>query len=86
MPSEVAQLLLRRSPLDRCPACGTEPFKPFMRGQVQRSKFTWWGLGGPRPYCSVICSECKEIVAHEDPSYPARPELVRKYRRRGGNP
>jgi ribosomal protein L34E len=63
MPIECDVLEGRPSPIKTCPKCGAD-FKPFMRGQVQRWPRKW--LIGPwRPYCALICSECKEIVGHE---------------------
>jgi hypothetical protein len=64
MPIECSQLEGTRQPLDKCPRCGAYPFRAFMRGQVQRWpwKFLLWGK---RPYCAVICWECKNIVGYE---------------------
>ncbi len=68
----IEYLLLRDCPvpIERCPYCGAHPFRPFLRGLVQRSRRSWWGLGRPRPYCALICSECQIIVGHERPQYP----------------
>jgi hypothetical protein len=52
-------------PLQTCPKCGQD-FYPFLRGQVQRSKRFLW-LGRRRPYCTLICYECKKIVGWESP-------------------
>jgi hypothetical protein len=52
------------SPIECCPKCKATPFMPFLRGQVQRHPRRW--LVGPRrPYCALICWECKEIVGYE---------------------
>jgi hypothetical protein len=67
MPIEVIQLANAHPMAFTCPKCGAFAY-PFMRGQVQRSPFKWWQLWGkPRPYCAVICSECKDIVGWESP-------------------
>jgi len=64
MPIEAAILYGQPSPLKECPKCHAAPFRPFLRGQVQRSKFKWlfWGR---RPYCALICRDCKDIVGYE---------------------
>ena len=65
MPIEVALLEGRPTLYATCPNC-ERPFVPFMRGQVQRSKRPWWRFwGAARPYCAVICRECKEIIGYE---------------------
>lgn len=66
MPIEFSLLLRKPVKLTNCPRCG-EPFEPFLRGQVQRTKRSWFGLGRRRPYCALICWACKEIVGYEDP-------------------
>lgn len=67
MPIEV-NLLKNQPPMFKeCPLCEAEPFEPFLRGTIQRGKRTLFGLGKPRAYCAVICSECKEIVGYESP-------------------
>lgn len=43
-----------------CAACG-ERVVPFLRGLV----ISFWRKLLGRPYCCVICSNCKEIVGHE---------------------
>lgn len=63
MPWEYTALKNKPEPLRSCPRCLTYPFRAFMRGQVHS---TWRRLFR-RPYCSVICSSCKEIVGHERP-------------------
>jgi hypothetical protein len=63
MPIESSILRHQPEHMDSCPVCGELPFRSFMRGQVQSS---WRRLLGLR-YCAVICSACKEIVAHERP-------------------
>lgn len=72
MPIEVE--LLRKFPvvLPSCPECETAPFVPFMRGEVHRSPWSrplswaWSTLRfKPWPYCAVICSDCKHVVAWE---------------------
>jgi len=52
-------------PYSRCPHCH-EYFLPFMRGQVQRGRWNWWRFRR-RPYCALICSDCKNIVGWEEP-------------------
>lgn len=64
MPIEYVLLKDAPAPLRECPKCGSAPFEPFMRGQVQSA----WRKAFRRPYCSVICASCKEIVGHETPS------------------
>jgi hypothetical protein len=66
MPLEFTQLLNAPVPLAFCPVCKDKPFDPFMRGMVQRPKRAWW-IGPRQPYCALICSKCKEIVAWENP-------------------
>lgn len=68
MPVEYLQLKDEPAYLCRCPKCGREPFEPFMRGQVQRRKRTWYGKR--RPYCAVICTACMEVVGYEAVYYP----------------
>jgi hypothetical protein len=69
MPVEALLLDALPAPLASCPKCGDAPLRPFMRGQVQRSAYSWrtlWlPIGGPRPYCAVICWGCKEIIGYE---------------------
>ena len=67
MPLEVLLLEGKPVPFGACPACGARPFKPFMRGQVQRRRTRYWFGGERRDYCALICSSCKEIVGHESP-------------------
>lgn len=74
MPKEFRLLLNARVPLISCPQCTDTPFKPFMRGQVQRPRYeapltalTAWWEGRPFPYCALICSTCKNIVGWEAP-------------------
>ena len=68
MPIECSQLQDKPQPLSQCPACGAEPFQAFLRGMVQRTRWRKYILFGPwRDYCTVICSECKEIVGYESP-------------------
>jgi len=59
--------LLRREPyaIEKCPKCG-KLSPEFMLGQVQRSKRFLWILWH-RPYCAVICHECKKIIGWESP-------------------
>lgn len=66
MPIEYQMLKDRPSPRNRCPFCGAAPFVPFLRGMIQRPRRRFW-FGRTRPYCALICSECKEIVSYEDP-------------------
>ena len=63
MPIECELLAYQPSPFPACPYCQVEPFRPFMRGEVQGR---WRKLFG-RPYCAVICAHCKEIVGYEKP-------------------
>ena len=65
-PIECAQLADAPIPFGRCPKCD-EPFYPFMRGQVQRSRFWFWYMP-KRDYCALICRACKRIVGWESPS------------------
>lgn len=62
MPIEVERLANQPVGLRRCPECGTRPFNPFMRGQVQSQWRKFFG----RPYCCLICETCKEIVGYEE--------------------
>jgi len=72
MPVEVLLLERRPVPLLSCPLCGAEPFRPFLRGSVQRGPTeapisflrAWW-IGVPWPYCALICWDCKRIVGWE---------------------
>jgi hypothetical protein len=66
MPIESSILLNRPEPIKTCPEC-KKPFHSLMRGLVQRTRRSFWGLGRRRPYCCMICAECKEIVGWEDP-------------------
>ncbi len=68
MPHECELLYSEPYHLNTCPLCCAS-FKPFLRGQIQRRKYSFLGLltGKIRPYCALICSNCKEIVGHEDP-------------------
>ena len=66
MPVEYTLLQYRPVPIARCPKCGAEPFVPFLRGNIQRSKRRYFVLE-PWPYCALICSTCKEIVDYENP-------------------
>jgi hypothetical protein len=66
MPIEAS--LLKDAPIeaDKCPKCGHEPLELSWRGHFQRRKKKWpWSK--PRPYCAVICANCKEVIAWEDP-------------------
>lgn len=66
MPVECDLLSSAPVPLARCPKCGATPFDPFMRGEVQRFRRSWW-FGRKRDYCALICWQCKEIVGYESP-------------------
>jgi len=59
--------LLEKEPyaIEVCPNCGQRA-PEFMRGLVQRSKRFLWLLW-KRPYCAVICRNCKEIIGWESP-------------------
>lgn len=69
MPIECALLDGTEPPIVVCPKCGATPFEPFLRGQVQRSPWTWrtlWlPIGEPRACCALICWACKAIVGYE---------------------
>lgn len=67
MPIEAALLDGALVPITRCPICGESPFRPFMRGQVQRPtrRLWFWPFGDLRPTCALICWRCKEIVGWE---------------------
>ncbi len=85
MPIEAVALLMQDVPLVCCPKCHAEPFTPFLRGQVQRSR--WISRAGwkatlfskPFDYCAVICADCKNIVDWEHPC--DLQALVEKYDR-----
>lgn len=72
MPIEVTLLERRPVPFTACPSCGAEPFRPFLRGQVQRTPFeapvsffrAWW-RGISFATCAAICTDCKDIVGWE---------------------
>lgn len=66
MPIEVPVLQNQPPPIEKCPRCGVEPFEPFLRGQIQRGRWSLLKLE-IRPYCSLICSACKEIIGYEHP-------------------
>lgn len=68
MPWEYGALADKANPLEKCPRCRAA-FVPFLRGQVQRGERPWWRpfWGPTRPYCTLICWACKEIVGWEDP-------------------
>lgn len=63
MPTECDQLKNQPYAKEKCPLCGI-PFPEFMRGQVQRSK-RLLGVLWKRPYCAIICHECKNIIGWE---------------------
>jgi hypothetical protein len=74
MPVEAS--LLKNQPVEakQCPLCKHEPLELMMRGLVHRRKWSFsfeWPLlmrfQGHRPYCAVICANCKEIIAWEEP-------------------
>jgi hypothetical protein len=65
MPIE-APVLDGRPTIEQCTFCGSSPFDPFLRGQVQRGKWDLWNLE-IRPYCALICTSCKEIIGYEHP-------------------
>ena len=70
--------MLRGDPFkfEKCPKCGSKPFKQdeFKRGQIQRPKKKYWGFGSKQDYCSIICDDCEDIVGYESPkrTYPQR--------------
>ena len=64
MPIEYALLKDKPLAMGKCPKC--EARDPnFMRGLVQRPKRFLW-IFWKRPYCAVICHECKEIIGWEE--------------------
>jgi hypothetical protein len=68
MPVEYTELIDELEPFLTCPVCmrvreEKKPFRAFMRGQVQSR----WRKLLRKPYCAVICSDCKEIVGYEQP-------------------
>jgi len=63
VPSEYTLLIDKPEALEKCPRCLTRPFRSFLRGQVH----SYWRKFWRRPYCCLICSECKEIVGYEKP-------------------
>ena len=69
MPIEAALLDGAPVPLGYCPKCYAAPFRPFMRGQVQRGMLRVWLArllsNREEGYCALICRECKEIVGYE---------------------
>lgn len=67
MPIECSLLDGAPVPVLQCPACGIYPVRPFLRGQVQRLSRRWYAPWLRRPYCAVICRDCKAIVGYEDP-------------------
>lgn len=70
MPIEYTILSRYPPPLKRCPFCGDEPFRPFLRGMVQRAKRDI--RGRRRGYCLLICEACKVPVGYEAPPWNAR--------------
>lgn len=66
MPVECSQLHSAPVAIETCPLCQAAPFRPFLRGLVQRWPRKWW-IGPRRDYCALICWECKEIVGYESP-------------------
>lgn len=72
MPIECVLLANEPVPIKQCPACHHAPFEPFLRGEVQRSKYTWFGIwpfAKKRDYCALICWQCKTIVGYESPRH-----------------
>jgi hypothetical protein len=63
MPLEYTLLKDRLVPIWFCPKCFAEPFRAFMRGQVQSG----WRKFLRLPYCCLICERCKEVVGYERP-------------------
>ncbi len=68
MPIEAKLLRVKPPVYFNCPNCQVL-FEEMMRGLVQRAKRPWYkfGRGHIRPYCAVICRECKEVVGWEKP-------------------
>ena len=71
-------LLLKGEPVGIywCPCCMASPFEPFLRGIIQRRRRTWYLR--KRPYCALICGECKALVGWEMPP-PCPPGLTIVY-------
>jgi len=75
LPEEAITLTDQEPPLGHCPYCNQEiragmifePGRPFLRGMVQRSRRPWYAPWRTRPYCAVICPDCKEIIGWEEP-------------------
>jgi len=67
MPKEYIMLENAPEYLNECPKCKHKPFKSFMRGQVQRSRYAFWPFIKRDKYCAVICNNCNNIVDYEDP-------------------
>lgn len=69
MPIEFTQLKHEPEPLRICPFClpkmerDLRAFRSFMRGQVQ----SFWRRLLRKPYCCIICEDCKEVVGYERP-------------------
>jgi hypothetical protein len=55
---------------ESCPVCGDKPIRPFLYGMVERWPWKWSLIGVlfnlRRPYVSVICWRCKNIIGHDD--------------------
>lgn len=66
MPIEFLRLRDAQVAMKTCPHCGAL-FRPFLRGEVQRSPGPWWRpfWGPTRDYCALICWACKDIVGWE---------------------
>lgn len=85
LPEEALTLTDQVPPISACPFCGQsikigmifEPGTPFMRGMVQRSRRSWYAPWRTRPYCAVICPDCKEIVGWEEPGGAFEPVKVK---------
>lgn len=70
MPIEALILEGTPSPIQTCPKCAASPFRPFLRGMIQRGAIGMlWDLirrkRNWRAYCALICWDCKEIVGYE---------------------
>jgi hypothetical protein len=74
MPEEAVALEKLPPPFIRCIYCAGqirggawhEPCTLWMRGQVRRSKRSWWPPFRKRPYCAVICPHCRRHLGWED--------------------
>jgi|SRR5210317_79318 len=74
MPEEKTILERLPPPFIRCIYCAGEirkgtqnqPCTLYMRGEVQRSKRSWWPPFRKRPYCAVFCPHCRRHLGWEN--------------------